>query len=734
MLDHALTLARRGFAVFPLQPREKGPLPRSNGCKDGTRDEAQINRFWRRTPDANIGIATGPISGVFVVDFDSAEARGELEAYLGAPLPPTLTATTGDGQHLHFRHPAGPAIRNRAGLRFAGRKHKIDIRGEGGYVVAPPSIHPSGAVYSWLAADVQPTEAPEALLELILAPDIAPAPIQAPPSGVVVERARKYLEQVDPAISGDYGHDALYRAACILVVDFDLDTETAYSLLASDYNPKCVPPWSEKEIRHKVADAAKKPGPRGKLLEGGDRAPHGGQGPAPIAPDTYQSKRSIGDWPVNLNDKGRPVICIHTAEVILSRDQDWLAPDGSPIVAWDEFRNCVVLRRAPPWRHHLPPGRPFEPDTKWSDVDDIRLSSWFSELYGLTFNNLSMLAAAVLRIAHENPIHPVREYLESLPKWDEVERLPNWLFNYLGAQSTPYTKDVGKWWMISAVARVMRPGSQSDHVLIPEGLQGAGKTSTFRILAVKPEWFLEFQGDIGGRDALEKLLGKWLVEMPELDGMGKAEVRKVKAFFTALCDTYRPAYGRRSVDFVRHCVFAGTTNDYEYLKDPSGNRRFWPVRCGAINLKGLEQDRDQLWAEAVWRFKQGEKYWPTTDEEKERCRAEQDRRFDSDLWEELVAGWIEVTELPDGVTLNRILEDALHIEISRRGQPEKNRLVKVLQRLGWEQGGQRRVEGEKCRLYYPGGEARARFDRVKAAAHKAEREKVSYETFDRYHR
>jgi putative DNA primase/helicase len=420
---------------------------------------------------------------------------------------------------------------------------------------------------------------------------------------------------------------------------------------------------------------------------------------------------------VNLNDKGRPVICIHTAELILARDTDWQG-----VLAWDEFRNCVVLRKAPPWHPPLP-AKPFEPDTKWTDVDDIRLSSWISEQYGLTFNNLGMLAAAVLRIAHEHTFHPVREYLESLT-WDGTERLPNWLFNYMGAKSTSYTKDVGKWWMIAAVARVVNPGSQSDHVLIFEGLQGASKTSTFRALAVKREWFLEYQGDIGGKDSLEKLLGKWIVEMPELDGMSKAEVRKVKAFFTALCDTFRPAYGRRSADFVRHCVFGGTTNEDEYLKDATGNRRFWPVHCGEIALEALIRDLPQLWAEAYWRFKQGgevARYWPATAEEKERCRAEQELRFDADVWEADVANWLEITPLPNGATLNQILGEALHVEISRRTQAEKGRLQKVMKRLGWEQAWGRE-EGKVCRTYRPGPEAKVRFSAERAA--QVERERV----------
>jgi hypothetical protein len=268
MVDHALELAARGFAVFPLAPRSKVPIAGSRGCLDATRDPDRIVRMWQREPHANIGLATGGASGVWVLDVDdrhdgAATMRG-LVGELG-PLPPTLRARTGSGWHLYFRLD-GAVVRQGANVLGPG----VDTRSTGGYVVAPPSIHPSGARYRWLT-DLAPAVCPPKWLAR-LAPRPAPAaprfvPARAGVDVDVLGRARRYLAVMEPSVQGQGGSTRALWAAVAMVRGFALDADTALALLLSDaWNARCLPPWSERELRHKVASADRSSKPLGFLL------------------------------------------------------------------------------------------------------------------------------------------------------------------------------------------------------------------------------------------------------------------------------------------------------------------------------------------------------------------------------------------------------------------------------------------------------------------------------------
>jgi len=275
ILDHAKKYAERGWPVIPLRPKEKVPLT-AHGLKDASVELGVLEGWWAKNPDANIGIVTGEVAGIWVLDIDGEIGSVSLlktELELG-PLPETLEQKTGgNGRQLFFAWPKGREIRNKQALRT-----KIDVRGNGGYVVAPPSIHPNGQAYDWPYGDkTKIKEAPEAwiaALETVAKPKVAEAlweppqarkPVVTSPgmkAGIqVVERARLYLQQCEAAVQGKGGHDKLLWAARAMVVGFELDDATALSLLWSDYNPKCLPPWdksNKKDVRefdHKVDQA-----------------------------------------------------------------------------------------------------------------------------------------------------------------------------------------------------------------------------------------------------------------------------------------------------------------------------------------------------------------------------------------------------------------------------------------------------------------------------------------------
>ena len=187
------------------------------------------------------------------------------------------------------------------------------------------------------------------------------------------------------------------------------------------------------------------------------------------------------------------------------------------------------------------------------------------------------------------------DWLDSL-EWDGQFRLDNCLSVYCGAENSAVIREAGRCWLLAAVARAYQPGTKFDHVLILEGNQSIGKSTVFRVLA--NSWSDELN-TFSGKEAAEKLDGVWIIEIAELAAMRRSDVETVKKFITTTHDRYRPAYGRHAVDKPRTCVFGGTTNSKDYLPDSTGNRRFWPIHCEAINISGLRQDRDQLWAEAV---------------------------------------------------------------------------------------------------------------------------------------
>jgi putative DNA primase/helicase len=212
-------------------------------------------------------------------------------------------------------------------------------------------------------------------------------------------------------------------------------------------------------------------------------------------------------------------------------------------------------------------------------------------------------ADAVAAVADDNRFHPIREYLDGLA-WDGTPRLATWLSTHLGAVVEPgcdkpearpaYIREVGRKWPIGAVARVYRPGCKVDAAPIFEGGQGIGKSQALAALVPCPEWFCDEISDLGTKDSAQDLRGKWIIELAELSAMRRGDIERTKAFMSRSTDHYRPSYGRRSQDFPRQCAFAGTTNADGYLGDETGNRRFWPVKVGAIDLDAIRRDREQL--------------------------------------------------------------------------------------------------------------------------------------------
>lgn len=264
---------------------------------------------------------------------------------------------------------------------------------------------------------------------------------------------------------------------------------------------------------------------------------------------------------------------------------------------YDEMRYSIIATQPLPWRKDPGP---------WSDSDDAALRFFLEKMYGLSGKD--KIFDAVNVVAMEHKVHPVRDYLNSL-SWDGVRRVDSLLIDYLGAEDSDYTRAVTRKALVAAVARIFRPGCKFDYMLTLRGRQGLGKSALIRKLGGK--WFSDSFSTVQGKEAYEQVLGNWLIEVGELAGMKKAEAEIIKLFISKQVDRFRPAYGRRTQEYPRQCIFIGTTNESQFLRDTTGNRRFWVVDTpndAALDLwEDLTQETvDLIWAEAVLLYQAGE--------------------------------------------------------------------------------------------------------------------------------
>jgi predicted P-loop ATPase len=322
-----------------------------------------------------------------------------------------------------------------------------------------------------------------------------------------------------------------------------------------------------------------------------------------------------------------------------------------------------------------------------SDVVETRLFLSRREKYEPTGH---LMFESMISCAKANAFHPVRDYLENL-SWDGVKRIDSWLHNYFGAEDNSYTQAVGRKLLVAAIARVMKPGCKFDHVVILEGKQGIGKSTALRVLS--EPWFCDSLGDVTNKDVIQQIQGSWIVEIGELASMDRASVNALKDFVSKQEDKARLAYQRLAQKFPRQCILIGTTNDEEYLKDLTGNRRFWPVeveKTHQIEMEALALDRDMLWAEALVLYKKGsENLW--LDDAKVKAKAEQIQRSKmvSDPWDEVIQKGLKMDQKnSDTADTSKVTTMQIWREIMGRSESsitkgDQMRLAGSLKRLGF---------------------------------------------------
>ena len=383
--------------------------------------------------------------------------------------------------------------------------------------------------------------------------------------------------------------------------------------------------------------------------------------------------------------------------------------EGLRGIRFNAFSGYIEITSPVPWKKEL---------TEWKNADDSCIYIYLATEYN-TFKRSDIYDTLVI-VAKRRAFNPICEYLDTLPDWDGEPRIETLLIDYLGAEDSEYTREVTKRWLIAAVSRVLRPGCKFDYIPVLAGPGGIGKSTLIARLGGK--WFsdsLSFE-DMKDKTAAEKIQGSWINEISELKGMRKMEVESVKSFISRTEDIYRPSYGKQTERHPRMCVFIGTSNAEDYLKDVTGNRRFWPVDCSAdhkLNAWDLTPEAvAQLWAEVMF-------YYDALDDKslvlnadmakvaitKQTMALEQDERMglvseyldtklpenwssmdltDRRFWLDNKEG-AEGVEVRETVSIMEIWAECFRMTPAAKRRADSDDIVRILLQLGWTREGRK---------------------------------------------
>ena len=662
LLDNALKYATEyGWAVFPVSPSTKKPLT-PHGCKDAKKDRGAICAWWRRYPDASIGIATGAMSNLIVIDEDIDEDKG-LNGYqevtqwehINGNLPETVRAITGrGGAHLYYRY-TGKDIKNRAGILEG-----VDVRGEGGYVIVPPSYHPNGTQYQW-------EEDPEEI-QLAEVDDTVKKFLQLDGHSSSISTFK--LPQVIP--SGQR-NATLYKLACSLQAR-GLEDETILETVLKENNTKCDVPLSDDEVNTIVQSALTYKKGELKVIESSGL--------------TYREPQFTYVLDKDGNPTNKIAQTILNAEEAITYD-----PELFGKIAFNELSYSPCIYGNLPWKD----GKGWR---EWTNADDSNLRSYIESKYGLKYKD--KIIDALNNVIHKRLINPVKEMLElAADMWDGNNHVDNLLTRFVGAEPTEYNKAVMRLYMLGAVSRIFKPGCKFDYMLILVGKQGAYKSSFLRFLAGSDTWFADNFNSVDGDKAFEKLRGMWIVEMSELQATKRAkDVESIKAFITSTIDTYRTPYERRTEQRPRQCVLAGTSNPVDFLTDKTGNRRFLPVTCSILPVENPFNDIEathyefmQAWGEIMNEYKQkgGKISLVLPKQYEDQALKAQLDYLEDDPRIGMIQNWLDTTD-NDRVCVMMIWKEALQNEYVTPKHQDINAIHEIMKNniVGWKSMGKKR--------------------------------------------
>jgi predicted P-loop ATPase len=401
------------------------------------------------------------------------------------------------------------------------------------------------------------------------------------------------------------------------------------------------------------------------------RVRHKANGLGPEPPPAEPTGPDAAGWLARCHTTktGGPLGNLHNALLPLRLDPAWHGQ-----FRYDDMACGVVTPMAP-----------------LQDCDGFRVLEWM-QTKGLRRMGIEAVHQAIEIVAREHRFHPLRDWLGSL-RWDGQPRLASWLQQCLGVPDTEYHQAIGAMFLIAMAARIYNPGCKADYMLVLEGAQGDEKSEVCATLGGE-----YFSNHLPRLDADEirvsaHLRGKWLIEIAELSAFSKADASLLKSFLTRQVEQFTPKYARAEVTEPRQCLFIATTNDDTYLKDDTGGRRFWPIKCGNVDLDRLRAIRSQLFAEAVVAYHKPTQWWPNREFERRHIAPQQASRLIVDEWEQAVRYWLVGQTR---VSLLSVAELALDLPKARFGPAEQRRLASVMRLCGWKL-----VRTETARVWEP---------------------------------
>lgn len=655
-LNAAIDYASRGWAVFPLKPKDKAPVT-AHGVHEATTNFDQIKKWWKRYPNANIGVACGKVSGgLLVVDLDrkpngvdGLDSLSKWERENGQ-LPETVRSITGSGgNHIFFT--IDTTEKNRVGLLDG-----VDIRSDGGYIVAPPSVHNNGNSYEW---EFDPDEYEVAHGDEVLYKLLNSDKKDSVENFTMPDKVGKGKR-----------NDTMYKLACSLQAR-NLPDSVIRASLASANEEMCSPPLKADEL-DKVIESALKHDKGTKLQTAAEQL----------------DLLTITDK--NGNTKVRQ--CAENVARVLLND---------PLVAGkikdDTFGHKLIYFGQLDWRDD---GDNFG---EWTDMDDSALINYLDIQYNLRNDkdytngfNIALL---------ENQYDPLVGYLDAL-EWDGKPRIDHLLTDYLGADLSEYNIAVMRVFLLGAVKRAYEPGCKFDSMLVLVGNQGEGKSTFFKYLACNDAWYddnFNFK-NLDNKAVIEAMSGKWILEMGEMDTLKKDSVTAdaLKAFISSQQDRYRTPFNRRPEDRKRQCVFCGTSNDANFLKDRTGNRRYLPIDThkaratkDIFDEKTARAEFIQAVAEAVHYYKQDPNKKPVLPKNVEMDAVQaQAEHLEEDSWVSLIEDYLSETHR-DRVNVLCIWAEGFKQDPVLQRRADINRMLTIMRNdiTGWHEIGKARIDG-----------------------------------------
>ena len=653
----AVRYAGMGMAVFPLWPGKKNPVPK-NGLYAATTDIDTITAWWKESPDYNIGIACGSSSGgLLVIDIDTKGAVDgydsihEWESMNGSLPDPTVRCITpSGGSHIYYKVDRKEG--NRASIIPA-----VDVRGDGGYVVAPPSVF-DGNRYEWEfdPEEYQITEADDTVYKFLA-------------EGKKSQGGGKALAVPEKVTEGSR-NDFIYRRACQLQA-LDWTDDAILRACLAENEQRLEPPLDPDEVEKAVASALKRE--KGSIAE--------------------KKFRGI-DLITDFDNKGHSKIrqCAENVFRVIAQD-----PELAGRIKYDTFNYRIMYLGQLPWKE--------EGDTfgTWQEADDAELRNYLDMKYGLHVRNNYDDGFKI--VVSRNKYNPLTGYLNAL-KWDGVHRIDTLLPDYLGADRNEYTSGVLHTFLQGMMHRAFCPGKKFDYMLVIVGPQGKGKSTFLRYLACRDEWYSEdfnFKST-DSKSTIELMEGKWLLEMGEMATLKKDSLSadNIKAFITNMSDKYRVPYEKRSEDRKRQCVFAGTSNDVNFLKDRTGGRRFLPVVIHPEKIikdirdeKAARPEFEQAIAEAVHYYKEHPDERPMlSDELTEYAEKMQRQHLEEDGWVSMIQDYL------DSTTRDRVNSACIWVNAFDKAEPDmkradSSRILTIMRNdiEGWREVGKTRCNG-----------------------------------------